>query len=227
MRLLVFGGSGRTGRAFVVRAATAGWSVHATGRDPARLAALGGDVAWSALDAGNAPAVLDLVRSVRPTAIVSLIGGPCEGGFVDEIGNIAIADAAAAAGVRRVVQVSSLACGDSRPYASLRLVAAIGLVLDAKTRAEDHLRGLDLDWTIVRPAGLIDGDPSGMGALYDDPRVHGRIGRADLAALLLACLTAEVTVRKVLSAVDRSLLCGPDDARAFALTRAAAPPPVA
>jgi uncharacterized protein YbjT (DUF2867 family) len=119
--------------------------------------------------------------------------------------------------VRRIVPVSSLGCGDSRRYASDKLLAAIGAVLDAKTRAEDQLHSLDLDWTIVRAGGLTDGEATGGGALYEDPRVHGRISRADLAGLILTCLAAEDTVHKVLSAVDRATLSGPPDPHELAI----------
>jgi len=162
------------------------------------------------------------VRAAEPDAIVTAIGGALpDGRFVDEVGNIAIADAAEAAGVRRLVQVSSLACGDSRPYASPRIIAAIGQILEAKTRAEDDLRGRDLDWTILRPGGLTAGAASGNGALYDDPRVHGRIGRAELARLVLTALSSPATIHRVLSAVDRvSLPAEPSDIREFSLTSA-------
>lgn len=207
MRILVFGATGRTGRHLVARAAREGLAVCATGRDPVQLDALGSGIVRFPVEMSDASTVHALTRTVSPDAIVSLIGGAASGGgFIDEGGNIAVSDAARAAGV---IQVSSLGCGDSRRYASERLLAAIGSVLDAKTRAEDHLRSLDLDWTIVRPGGLTDGEATGGGVLYDDPRVHGRIARADLAALILACLAAQDTVHKVLSAVDRATLSGP------------------
>lgn len=218
MRVLVFGAAGRTGIHLVSLAQRAGHTVIAAGRDPARLAAVADGIEWSAFDACDSVATGPAIRSLAPDAIVSLLGGAFAQRFVDEIGNIAVADGARDAGVRRVIQVSSLACGDSRPYASERLIAAIGPVLDAKTRAEDHLRSLDLDWTVIRPGGLTDGEATGGGALYDDPRVHGRIARADLAALLLDCLTAERTIGMVLSAVDRASVSGPPDPRELALS---------
>lgn len=210
MRILVFGATGRTGRHLVARAAREGLAVCAAGRDPVQLDALGSGIVGFPVEVSDASAVHALTRTVSPDAIVSLIGGAASGGgFIDEGGNIAVSDAARAAGVRRIIQVSSLGCGDSRRYASERLLAAIGSVLDAKTRAEDHLRSLDLDWTIVRPGGLTDGEATGGGVLYDDPRIHGRIARADLAALVLTCLAAQDTMHKVLSAVDRATLSGP------------------
>ncbi|RJF76396.1 SDR family oxidoreductase [Rhodopseudomonas palustris] len=207
MKILVFGATGRTGRHIVAQAAARGWSVHAAGRNPERLLDLVGAAEASVVDLGDAAAVADAVRRVAPEVIVSTVGGAGPDGWrVDEAGNDAISDAAASCGVRRIVQISSLGCGDSRPFASERIVAAIAPALDAKTRAEDHLRALDLDWTIIRPGGLTEGEPTGSGALYADPRVHGRITRADLAELVLRVLAAPSTTRLILSAVDRATL---------------------
>uniref|UniRef100_Q07LU8 NAD-dependent epimerase/dehydratase n=1 Tax=Rhodopseudomonas palustris (strain BisA53) TaxID=316055 RepID=Q07LU8_RHOP5 len=224
MRLLVFGATGGTGRHLVGFAQAHGIAVHACGRDPQRLAAAATADGWTAVDFSDAVEVERVVRAVAPDAIVSTIGGGLpDGRLIDEVGNIAISNAARATGVRRVIQISSLACGDSRPFASERIVAAIGPVLDAKTRAEDQLRSLDLDWTIIRPGGLTDAEPTGEGALYDDPRVHGWISRADLAVLVLKSLSAPATIHRALSAVDRaSLPAEPSDIREFSLAPAAA-----
>lgn len=217
MKVLIFGAAGRTGRHLTAMAAARGLQVLAAGRDPARLQALGAVDGTVALDLFNEAEVVQAVQRLAPDAIISTIGaGPTETRMVDEVGNNAIANAAAACGVRRVLQVSSLACGDSRAYASERIIAAIGPVLDAKTRAEDHLRALDLDWTIIRPGGLTEGEPTGNGALYDDPRVHGRISRADLAEMVLKCLGAPGSIKRVLATVDRTTLPPePADLREF------------
>lgn len=218
MKILIFGATGRTGRPLVAQAAARGWTVHAAGRDSERLLDLVGAAEASVVDLGDPAAVAEVVKRAAPDVIVSSVGGTLpDGRLVDEAGNNAISDAAARCGVRRVVQISSLACGDSRPFASERIIAAIGPVLDAKTRAEDHLRALDLDWTIIRPGGLTEGEPTGSGALYADPRVHGRITRADLAELVLRVVATPATIRLILSAVDRTTLpAEPADIREFA-----------
>lgn len=216
MKILVFGATGRTGRHLVSQAAALGWSVHAAGRNAELLQDLAGAEAISVVDLADADHVVDVVKRAAPDAIVATVGGALPGGqLVDEFGNNAISDAAVSADVRRLVQISSLGCGDSRPFASERIIAAIGPVLEAKTRAEDHLRSLDLDWTIIRPGGLTEGEATGSGALYADPRVHGRIARIDLAAVVLRAL-APSTTRLILSTVDRTTLpAEPADIREF------------
>lgn len=217
MQLLLFGATGRTGRLLTALAVQNGVAVHAAGRDQARLSALGSGIGNSPIDISDADAVQALVTSVSPGAIISLVGSAPGSNFIDGVGNIAIANAARNVGVRRVLQISSLGCGDSRRYASPNLLAAIGEVLDAKTRAEDHLRSLDLDWTIIRPGGLTDGEATGGGALYEDARIHGRITRADLAGLIFTCLALQNTTHKILSAVDRATLSGAPDPHEHAL----------
>lgn len=217
MKVLIFGATGRTGQHLTTMTAARGLQVLAAGRDQARLQALQGVADAVALDLFDDQQVVSAVRALAPDVIISTVGaGPSERRMVDEVGNNAISNAAAACGVRRVLQVSSLACGDSRAYASERIIAAIGPVLEAKTRAEDHLRALDLDWTIIRPGGLTEGEPTGNGALYEDPRVHGRISRADLAEMVLKCLDAPGSIKRVLATVDRTTLPPePADLREF------------
>ncbi|MDP1751314.1 MAG: NAD(P)H-binding protein, partial [Reyranella sp.] len=62
---------------------------------------------------------------------------------------IALFDACAAAGVRRVVQVSAISADDE---------AGTEYAL-TKKRADDHLHGLQIDWTILRPS-LVYGEGS-------------------------------------------------------------------
>ncbi|MFT0876126.1 SDR family oxidoreductase [Rhodopseudomonas sp. G2_2311] len=222
MRVLIFGATGRTGRHLVTQGIARGWTVFVAGRDLARLNELAGIAGVASVDVADTTSVAGALNGLRPQAIISTIGGAGPDALlIDEVGNNAITDAAVACGVRRVLQVSSLACGDSRAYASERIIAAIGPVLDAKTRAEGHLRNAALDWTIVRPGGLTDGEPTGQGALYDDPRVHGRIARADLATLLLDALATPASIGRVLSAVDRTTLpAEPADIAEFELVEA-------
>ncbi|NJL50329.1 MAG: NAD(P)H-binding protein [Blastochloris sp.] len=157
----------------------------------------------------DGPAPLHVSLIAIPDAAISTIGS---GGDLraDDEGVRNIADACLAEGVRRLIVVTSLGCGGSRAYASARLLEAIGEVLAAKTRAEAHIVTLALDWTIVRPGGLIDGEANGRGALFEDERVHGRITCRDLAALLLALARDGGSAGRILSAVDELSLSGPE-----------------
>ena len=214
-RLLVFGAGGRTGRHLCDLAAASGFRVVAGVRraNGAALADGGREIVADALDPLSLHAAL---AAVKPDVVISTIGS---GGDirVDDEGVRNIADACLAEGVRRLIVVTSLGCGGSRAHASARLLEAIGEVLAAKTRAEAHIVTLPLAWTIVRPGGLVDGEANGLGALFEDERVHGRIACRDLAALLLALARDGGSVGKVLAAVDEASLSGPDDVVRYSL----------
>lgn len=77
---------------------------------------------------------------------------------VDNVGTIKLIDAAKAAGVKKVVMVSSIltngrAWGQEKSPGFV-ITNAFGKVLDEKIVAENHLRASGLDYTIVRPGGL-------------------------------------------------------------------------
>lgn len=77
---------------------------------------------------------------------------------VDNVGTIKLIDAAKAAGVSKVVMVSSIltngrAWGQEKSPGFI-VTNAFGNVLDEKLVAEKYLRASGLDYTIVRPGGL-------------------------------------------------------------------------
>lgn len=126
---------------------------------------------------------------------------------VDNVGTINLIDAAKAAGVRKVVLISSIltdagAWGqlDSAGY---KVTNAFGNVLDEKLVAERHLRGAGLDWTIVRPGGL-KGDPP-TGALFvssENTLNSGEISRDLVADVSVAALFDAKASNKVVEIVE-------------------------
>ena len=77
---------------------------------------------------------------------------------VDNVGTIKLIDAAKAAGLKKVVLVSSILT-DGRSWGQEQspgfvITNAFGKVLDEKIVAENYLRASGLDYTIVRPGGL-------------------------------------------------------------------------
>ena len=55
----------------------------------------------------------------------------------------------------------------------------------------------NMDWTIIRPGGLVTASATGAAKLLDDPNSIGTIRRADVAALVINSLSDENTIRKV------------------------------
>lgn len=156
---------------------------------------------------GDAFSVSELDRACAlPQAafdVVSTLGGRgADGRFVDDEGNINVIDRAAARDVRRFILVTSIGCGDMAPYRSERAIAAFGAAVDAKTRAEQHLKRTIPSGTAIRPGGLRSEPATGRGILTTDPEMHGFIHRADVADLIARALRDDRTAGRAFAAVD-------------------------
>lgn len=113
-----------------------------------------------------------------------------------------VIDAALAAGVERILLVTTIGSGDSEKSPPILSRWVLGKILPLKTQAENHLRATDADYTIVRPGGLGMGPATGTGILSEDPATFGFIDREELAQLIVGCLDETSCSRKTLSAID-------------------------
>lgn len=155
-------------------------------------------------DALNPEDVARAFRAAGGGDVVSTIGGQADDGrCADDEGNIALIEEAEKVGAAgRFVLVTSIGCGEMAPYRSPQAIAAFGTAVDAKTRAEERLRGSSLKWTILRPGGLVSKPATDRGVLSEDREMHGFIHRADVAALVLRTLRDPATVGRAFAAVD-------------------------
>ena len=62
------------------------------------------------------------------------------------------------------------------------------------------------NWTIIRPGGLKTEPMTGKAILTEDSTAIGSIHREDVADLVVRALNSQSTERKVLSAVDPSIM---------------------
>jgi nucleoside-diphosphate-sugar epimerase len=204
--VLLFGASRNTGLALAELLSARGVGVTALIRSDAARERLERAGVRTVLGDALRPEDVALAFEQAPTgsAVVSTLGsvGPARGLLVDDTGNRSVIDCAIAAQTPRFVLVTAIGCGEMAPYRSAQAIAAFGAVVDAKSRAEERLRSSSLDWTVVRPGGLRDGEPTGRAILTQDPEVHGFIRRSDLAVLLERVLRDEKTCREALAAVD-------------------------
>jgi len=203
--LVIFGASRGVGLELARLACAGGRRLIALVREGSPRADL--DAIGAAVVTGDAldPAAAEAACRAAGGAfdLVSTLGGrTADGRFVDEWGNIAAVDTAAAMPCRRLVLVTSMGCGEMAPYRSERAIAAFGAAVDAKTRAEDHMRGTVPRGTAIRPGGLRSEPPTGRGILSADPEIHGFINCADVADLVLRALDDPATEGRFLAAVD-------------------------
>jgi uncharacterized protein YbjT (DUF2867 family) len=143
----------------------------------------------------------DVAGAVRGTGAVVFAAGAGPGSgegrktTMDLGGAVRLIEAAKAEGISRYLMVSAMGAadppGDGADSAGGDDV--FGAYLRAKAGADEALRASGLDFTIVRPGGLTD-DP-GTGLVSVAERLdRGQIPRADVAAVLLACLDTPATI---------------------------------
>jgi nucleoside-diphosphate-sugar epimerase len=182
------GGTGFVGQALIDAARARGVVVQALARkaQPRR-----DGVDWIAGDLSDPAALADLVRDAE--AVVHVAGltnarHPAEFETANVAGTLAEIEAALAAGVQRLVFVSSLSAREPG-------LSAYGA---SKARAERIVKASGLDWTIVRPPAVYGPRDKDMFELFraakwgvvPTPREGSSslIHVDDLAALLLALL---------------------------------------
>lgn len=203
MRVVIAGGHGQIALRLTRLLAGGGHEAVGLVRNPDHIA----DIET----AGGRGIVLDLEHSDVPAVAAELAGadaavfaagaGPGSGvarkDTVDRAAAELFAKAAEDAGVRRHLQVSAIGLDRADDPGTEPVFAAY---LRAKGAAEDDLRGRDLDWTIVRPGRLTDEPGTGRVQLADSVR-RGSVSRDDVAAVLVALLTAPGSVGRTLELV--------------------------
>ncbi|MAP62593.1 MAG: NAD-dependent dehydratase [Microbacterium sp.] len=121
-------------------------------------------------------------------------GGDAERTYaVDRDAAIRSMDAAVAAGARRYVMVSYFGAG---PDHGVPEDHAFFAYAEAKSAADEHLRGAELDWTILAPSALTLDDGTGMiDAAADEA---GSVPRADVAGVIAASLADDSTIGRTI-----------------------------
>lgn len=174
--------------------------------DRSQLEALG--VECRNADALDPSLLQDAMQDLgEQTTVVSLIGGmpSRKSSVVDSQGNINVIDAAKTAGVRRFVLVTSVGCNES--HRALVIVPRIILrhTIREKGKAEAHLKGSGLEWTIIRPGRLttLRRKPTGRGILIEHSLAAGPITRVDLGELVYRAVRNDASIGKVYTASDQ------------------------
>lgn len=127
------------------------------------------------------------------------------GGAQDYLAHRTVIDEAEKAGIRRMILVTSLGCGDSWPFLSVRAKTAFGQAVREKSLAESWLQTSTLDFAILRPGGLLSGEATGKAQRIQQQEVHGFVQRADVAAHIQALASAPALNQQIYSLVEPEL----------------------
>jgi putative NADH-flavin reductase len=194
MKLVVFGANGATGRLTTEQALARGHLVTAVTRRPGSFPVTGAGLRVVGADVLDAAAVDAVIA--EQDAVISSIGLPYtkETVRVYSQGSANIIAAMRDHGLRRLVCVTSTGTtgehAEGETFTFKRIIAPILLrlgrtIYEDMARMEKLVAASGLDWTVIRPAGLFDGNAV-TDYRAEARRLPGRFtSRADLADLLL------------------------------------------
>ena len=202
MRIVIAGGHGQIARQLGRLVAEAGHDAVGLVRDPAHVPELEQDGISATVVDLESTDLAEMTEAVRGAdAVVFAAGGGADGNAarketVDKGAAVLLADAAAEAGVRRYVMISSM--GQDKIEEDSDEVFQV--YLRAKRDADEHVRGTDLDWTIVKPGKLTDDVPTGRVAIAEHSD-YGSVTRGDVAHVLAEVLETDSTIGKTFDVV--------------------------
>ncbi|HIP80614.1 MAG TPA: NAD-dependent epimerase/dehydratase family protein [Kiloniellaceae bacterium] len=147
MRVLVTGANGFIGAQLTAALIAARHQVVAAVRDPAKLSARFPDIETIAADMNRDTTAAVWRERLEGVDAAINCAGVLQGGrgqdmeAIHHLAPAALFDACLHAGVKRVIQISAISA-DAEAGTDYAL---------SKKRADDHLKGLDLDWVVLRP----------------------------------------------------------------------------
>lgn len=193
MKVLVLGGTGPTGRHLLTDLRAAGHDVTALIRTPGQLESETG----LRLVRGDATTPEDVTRAAQGQhAIVSTLGAGKNlrsGTLFTDAADAAL-KAAAAAGIDRIIWLSSFGVGEtfssaSRAQKLIYRTLLRSLYADKKV-ADQAIRRSGRDWTLVYPTRLMDGPRTADYLSAEDLPMRGNptVSRADVAHFIASTL---------------------------------------
>lgn len=191
-RVLLIGGHGKVALLAAPLLVARGHQVDAVIRNPEHaddVRSVGAEPVVADVETMDVDALTDLAADHDAVIWSAGAGGgsPDRTYAVDRDAAIRSMQAAEAAGARRYVMVSYVGAGiDDVPEDNPFRHYAV-----AKAEADDHLRGTDLDWTVLGPSALTMDE--GTGAIEVTEGGATEVSRADVAAVIAEVLEREDT----------------------------------
>ncbi|MCW2866710.1 MAG: NAD-dependent dehydratase [Marmoricola sp.] len=202
MRIVIAGGHGQIARQLGRLVAEAGHEPVGLVRDPAHVPDLAEDGIEGTVVDLESTDLAEMTEAVRGAdAVVFAAGGGADGNAqrketVDKGAAVLLADAAVQAGVRRYVMISSMGQDGIEEDSE----EVFQVYLRAKRDADEHVRGTDLDWTIIKPGKLTDDVPTGRVSVAEHSG-YGSVTRGDVAHVLAEVLETDSTIGKTFDVV--------------------------
>ncbi|MFF4347895.1 SDR family oxidoreductase [Streptomyces sp. NPDC001530] len=205
MRIVIAGGHGQIALRLERLLAARGDEVAGIIRHPEQgddLRAAGAEPVLCDLESASVEEVAAHMQGAD-AAVFAAGAGPGSGAerkhTVDRGAAILFADAAERTGVRRLIVVSSMGADPAHPGESV-----FDAYLRAKGGADEYVRTrTGLDWTILRPGGLIDDAGTGL-VRMEVSTGRGTIPRDDVAAVIAELVDTPATAGLTLELISGS-----------------------
>ena len=193
MKVLVFGAAGKTGEAIVKQALAQGHMVTAFVHNAKDFVGPGARV----IEGDVLDATLVNTAVSGQDAVFDALGGhaPWKESTMEINAARNIVEAMTAHGVKRLLVVSAIGVGGTQDlvpswYEHLIMPTLLKGAMQDKESMEPVVEASGLEWTLVRPGHLVDGEATGKIRKFEPG--HGqtahKITRSDLAAFLLEAL---------------------------------------
>ncbi len=193
MKILVIGAAGKTGEAIVTQALAAGHTVTAFVHNTEKFVGEGARVIEAdVLD----PAAVEAAVAGQE-AVLDALGGhtPWKQTSLDANAARNIIAAMHRHGVKRLLVVSAIGVGGTADlvpswYEHLIMPTLLRGAMKDKEAMEPLVEASGLQWTLVRPGHLVDGEATGQVHVFEsgNGETAHKITRADVAAFLLDAL---------------------------------------
>lgn len=204
MNIVVFGATGKTGLEIVKQALEGGHEVTAFVRDPARLAIENINLNVITGDVFDPASVAQAIKGQDAAVCALGAGSDLKKTTVRTIGTINIISGMQQNNVKRLMVITAMGVGES--WDALSMFNKFFFATLLKSSRVDHeaqetvVKTSGLDWTIIRPSGLIDASRTGVYDFGEDiPAKTSKIARADVADLILKELEQSRHIGKALT----------------------------
>ena len=196
-RIIVFGGHGKVALHLARDLTQRGDEVSSVFRNPDHsddVAATGAKPVVADIEQLDTSALAGLLPGHDAVVFSAGAGGgdPARTYAVDRDAAIRVIDAATKAGVKRFVMVSYFGAG---PDHGVPQDDPFFAYAEAKAAADEHLRGSDLDWTVLGPGRLTLEPATGRIVVGQG---KGEVSRADVALVVAAALADDSTIRRTI-----------------------------
>jgi putative NADH-flavin reductase len=203
MRLAIFGGTGGTGLALCRLALERGHSLRVLLRNPNRMTLSHPQMR---IVLGNVLEREAVTKTLLGSdAVLSCLGtrNLMRNDGVVSTGTHLVMELMREMGLRRFVVESAFGAGESLAQATLLQRAVFATLLRHpyadKNVMEPDVKASGLEWTILRPTRLSDGEATGRYVAGPEPPASGVVTRADVAAAMLRAVEERLWIREALT----------------------------